>query len=132
MERRVLIVDDNMGFLIGIKKILTAQGLAVTVADTVDGAREALEAASYDIVISDVKLSSDNGFEGLEVLRAARHLHPDVELMLITGYSVEEIRAVYPEIDGITFISKPVSPGVLTTSLTLLRTERRLARDCIC
>ena len=84
---RILAVDDEAVVLDGFRKILVLQGFSV---DTVESGPEALtllREQSYEILFTDLKMP---GMDGVEVVKAAKHLRPDVDVAVITGFGTIE------------------------------------------
>ncbi len=79
---RVLAVDDNSSLLRFLVSAFTASGCAVTAAPTAEDALDRIEAESYDLVVSDIKMP---GLSGLDLLRAVKAKQPATPVVLITG-----------------------------------------------
>ena len=67
-------------------------------------------AASYDIVITDIRMPQMNGFE---VARAVKEIKADIKLAFITAFEINksEFEKVLPSTKVDAFITKPVKPG---------------------
>jgi CheY-like chemotaxis protein len=65
---RCLIVDDNAGFLRSARHLLEFEGLRVTVASTGDDALRQAEAQAPDVVLVDIDLGAESGFDVVERL----------------------------------------------------------------
>ena len=86
-KARILAVDDEKIVLDSLRKMLTLAGYSI---DTVEDGSEALGLVSkrdYDFVFTDLKMP---GMDGVEVTRAVRHLRPDIDVVVITGYATIE------------------------------------------
>ncbi len=79
---RVLAVDDDKLFRMDLSLVLGREGYAVDTASCVDEARAMLESAHYEVVLTDVGLPDASG---LEVLRCAKSIAPDTQVILVTG-----------------------------------------------
>ncbi len=79
----VLIVDDEemMRNLLG--KILSREGYRISSAEDGQGALETMGQEKIDIVISDMKMPSMNGFELLKVIKQE---YPEVGVIIMTAY----------------------------------------------
>ena len=113
MAKRILVVDDETAFLLGIRKILARTAAATDVAETIEEAERLLDQNAYDIVITDLRLTGVLGEEGLEIIRHIRETHPKTRCILVTGYGSPEIRekALAEGVDY--YFEKPVSPSML-------------------
>ena len=70
MERRILLVDDDLTVLLTLKAVLELNGFKVDTASSTTEAFSRLESCVYQMVITDLKMETDDA--GLEVIRAAR------------------------------------------------------------
>jgi DNA-binding NtrC family response regulator len=82
MAHRVLIVDDEPLLLRSLARVLEEAGYEVESAASGLAAQEALEASAFDLVLLDHNLPD---LSGIEVLRAARALDPDLPVVMITA-----------------------------------------------
>ena len=113
MAKRILVVDDETAFLLGIRKILSRTTAATDVAETLEEAERLLKIHAYDIVITDLRLTGVLGEEGLEIIRHIRETRPETQCILVTGYGSPEIREK-AKAEGVDFyFEKPVSPTML-------------------
>jgi len=88
MKRRVLLVDDEVAVLLTMKAVLEISGFDV---DTAASAREAmlsLKKRSYDMVITDMRMESDEA--GREVIVAARTAPCHPAVALLTAFPVAD------------------------------------------
>lgn len=119
---RVLAVDDEPVVLDALRRILTLDGLSV---DTVESGPEALglvQRHDYDLVFTDLKMP---GMSGTEVVKGVKHLRPDVDVAVITGYATIE-SAVETMRDGAAdYVQKPFTPDELTAFARQLLLKRQ-------
>ena len=103
--RRLLLVDDDEGTRILLTKMLERQ-YQVETAEDGHGALEALrrEGASYDLMISDLNMP---GMDGIALIREVKAIHPELPVIIITGYPTEKsaIEAVNLRVAG--YLTKP-------------------------
>jgi len=128
---RILVLDDDANALSGMVEILRDAQHIVTGAATYDAAKALLAIESYDLLITDVRL---RGFNGLNLARQCSVDHPEMAIMIITGYDepMMEIEAARYHAE---FIHKPFHPDVFVKKVTQclegMRRERRWARKRI-
>ena len=107
---RILAVDDEPVVLDAFRKILALEGYSV---DTVESGPEALglvQRRDYDVVFTDLKMP---GMDGVEVVKGVKHLRPDVDVAVITGYATIE-SAVETMRDGaVDYVQKPFTAAEL-------------------
>ena len=83
MPYRILVLDDDEHALSGIVELLRDGGHHVTGAATYDAAKRLLGVSEFDLLVSDVRLRS---FNGLHLVKQSRNDHPDMAVIIITGY----------------------------------------------
>ncbi|MFC1769786.1 response regulator [Nitrospirota bacterium] len=117
--KRVLIVDDEIAFLMSCKKFMQCDKVSVDTVDTYDRALHYLGLNSYDAVISDIRLDRMNEKEGLSILGHIKDKYPLTKVLMITGHGSNKImrEAAYLEADS--YFEKPVSLNVLKGWLKL-------------
>jgi two-component system response regulator HydG len=80
---KVLVIDDNRGFAEAMAETLHRVGYEVVIATTGQAGIERLEGGDFDVVLTDLRLPD---LDGLAVLRRAREVLPDAEVVMITGH----------------------------------------------
>ena len=120
-KARILAVDDEPVILDSFRKILVVAGYNV---DTVENGPEALgllQKHEYDFVFTDLKMPI---MDGVEVVKAVKHLRPDVDVAVITGYGTIET-AVATMQDGATdYVQKPFTEDELADFVKKLLVKR--------
>jgi two-component system response regulator HydG len=117
----LLVADDDPGLRESLERTLTREGYRVVLASDGHAALERLQGGGIDLVLTDLKMP---GLTGIEVLRAAKAIAPDVDVILLTAFGTVE-EAVRAMKDGAyDFLTKPFQRAQL---LRLIRTalERR-------
>ena len=110
----VLVVDDDAAIRFLCRVNLELDGWTVLEAATVGAARAAVSQGDVDVVLLDVHLGAESGFDFLAELRAE---HPGLPVAMLTG-SVGTPSLVGVEVDAV--ISKPFRPEELTTTVLSL------------
>ena len=80
---RILVLDDDEHALSGIVELLRDAGHQVTGTPTYDAAKQLLGASPFDLLVSDVRVRS---FNGLHLVMQSRKDHPEMAIVIITGY----------------------------------------------
>src|ERR671937_1460382 len=117
----LLVADDDPGLRESLERTLTREGYRVLLASDGRAALERLQAGDIDLIVTDLKMP---GLTGLELLRAAKAIAPDVDVILLTAFGTIE-EAVKAMKDGAyDFLTKPFQRAQL---LRLIRQalERR-------
>jgi signal transduction histidine kinase/DNA-binding response OmpR family regulator len=81
---RVLIVDDEPSVAEVFHEFLAAQGYALSLAASGEEAVRMLPDLKPDMILTDLNLP---GLSGLEVMRAAKTVDPEVCVVVVTGYA---------------------------------------------
>ncbi len=113
-KERILAVDDSLITLEVLQRNLVASGYEVLTCSDVHQSVTLLEQASYDLVITDLKMP---GISGLDLVRHVRHNHRETEIMMITGYpsldgAVEAVKAGAEQ-----YLAKPFTDEELLTAV---------------
>jgi len=115
-----LIVDDNTSFLAAAKALLEREGLPVVgVASTPTEALGALERLAPDVVLVDVMLGRDSGFD---LARRLAEADASAPVILISTYSEADLAELIQEAPVAGFLPKS---QLSAASVRRLVTERR-------
>lgn len=85
--KRILVVDDETSMRQLLEITLRKEGYRVTTARSGRRAVEAFEKASYDLVISDIRMPD---MSGVDVLRHVKGVAPETPVIMVTAYSSAE------------------------------------------
>src|SRR5216117_2678875 len=109
-DRTLLVADDDPGLRESLERTLTREGYRVLLASDGRAALERLQDGAIDLIVTDLKMP---GLTGLELLRAAKAIAPDVDVILLTAFGTIE-EAVKAMKDGAyDFLTKPVQRAQL-------------------
>jgi CheY-like chemotaxis protein len=81
---KILLVDDYIPSRNVIEEFLEGDDYFIVTADNGLEAIHAIAKDRFDLVVTDLKMP---GATGIEVLRRAREVNPDVQVIIITGYA---------------------------------------------
>ena len=113
---KLLLVEDDRIVRITVRDALADDGFAVTECADGTAALRALQAETFDIVLTDVRLP---GADGLVVFRSARQLNPQVAVLLMTGFADTDDAVTVMREGARDYFQKPFEIDEL-----LLRTRR--------
>jgi len=100
----LLVADDDPGLRESLERTLTREGYRVVLASDGRAALERVQAGGIDLIVTDLRMP---GLTGLELLRAAKAIMPDVDVILLTAFGTVE-EAVKAMKDGAyDFLTKP-------------------------
>jgi len=100
----LLVADDDPGLRESLERTLTREGYRVLLASDGRAALERVQGGGIDLIVTDLKMP---GLTGLELLRAAKAIAPDLDVILLTAFGTVE-EAVKAMKDGAyDFLTKP-------------------------
>ena len=82
----ILMVDDDVDFCESLATILRSDQVEVRTAATLHEAEGLLRRLSFDLVITDLRLSGAPDFEGLQVIGRAKEKAPATRVVLLTAF----------------------------------------------
>ena len=114
-------------FSIAFRRILVLDGYCV---DTVEQGREALgliQTHSYDFVFTDLKMPE---MDGLEVTKSVKHLRPDIDVVIITGFATVETAVDCMKFGAMDYVQKPFTEDELLEFVKklLIKREDRISK----
>jgi DNA-binding NtrC family response regulator len=114
----ILVVDDERDFVDMLCLRLTDAGHRVRVAYNGDAGLTALAEAEPDVVILDIRMP---GRDGITVLKAIKHDHPIVEVILLTGHGTIDTAVEGLKSGAFDYVQKPASFDELLFKLEAAR-----------
>src|ERR1044071_985603 len=111
----LLIVDDELGMRQFLTHLLQREGHTVRVAENGREALAQLQQHAPDLIISDIRMPDMNG---VDLLRAAKELLPEVEVIMMTAFAnVDTAREAFL-IGAYDFVQKPFDNDLLKETVT--------------
>ncbi len=124
---RLIIVEDNPDNREAMAYILRGAGYKLLETDNAEKAIERISEQDIDILISDLRLPGS--IDGIELLKRAKTVEPEIEVILTTAYGTIEIAVEALKEDAYDFITKPVRKPQLLRSVERAAEKQRLARE---
>ena len=119
--RRVIVVDDDQGFLDLAVTWLRDEGYDVAGASRFADAKRMIAEATPDVLISDLRLGA---FNGLQLVVLTRQQHPEMAAIVLTGHDDAVLRSEAARA-GAQYVVKPVAReellGVIAAELKAVR-----------
>lgn len=126
---RVLVVDDDPFVARSLAAFLAEEGYAAEVAPGGALAIERLDDDSQppvDLVITDVSMP---GVAGMDVLRHCAETHPDIVVLMLTGYGTIEAAVEAVRAGAADYLTKPVVDNELRISLQRALRQRAILSE---
>ncbi|SHJ81316.1 Response regulator receiver domain-containing protein [Desulfatibacillum alkenivorans DSM 16219] len=111
---KILIVDDDPIIILSCRRILEAEGHELRVANTVDEGESFLVEESFDLMITDIKMP---GADGFEMIRRAGKARPEMPVLVMTGYLMQETLDEGASLGVTDYIAKPFTPDELLRAI---------------
>jgi len=116
---KVLLVDDEEDYVRTMSERMGMRDLGSDVALTGEQALEMLDEDVPDVMVLDLRMP---GMGGLEVLAEVKKRHPEVEVIMLTGYPTEDDEREARRLGAFEYLHKPVDIS------ELMQTIRRAGR----
>ncbi len=127
-SRRVLVVDDDAVVGRSINRVLTEHGYLVREAMSGSEAMEELDQKRYDMVFTDLRMP---GMDGLEMASRMKKSHPEMPVVVITGYGTEASEQRARDLGVAGFLHKPLSPEAIISNAERVLRERDETAEAI-
>lgn len=101
----LLLVDDDRHVLSSMADWLRDLGYAADTATNLAEARTAVDRKPYDLVLADIRLGNEDGFE---LLAHCRKTRPTTAVIMITGYGTVEAAVEAIRLGAFDFLTKPL------------------------
>ncbi len=124
--KRVLVVDDEPMIVSLLSTILREKGWDVTEARSGTEGIDLLERARFDVILTDLVMP---GASGIDLLRAAKEIHPDAEVILMTGYATADTAIEAMRNGAFHYIMKPLKTEEVAHLLEKAYAQRQLQRE---
>jgi len=120
---KVLVVDDEQVIRNLFARILTAKGHQVISVDNGKDALQKVMEQSFDIVFTDIVMP---GIDGTATFKALRKLKPDLPIVIMTGFAVEDKIEEAMSLGAVDYLYKPFDISEITLILKRLEKKKRL------
>jgi len=120
----ILLVDDEEINVQNVGHFLDHQGFLVTTATSGNEALKLLSQSHFDLVITDLKMGD---VDGVQVMNVAKELHPEIEVIIVTGYATVDSAVDAMAQGAFYYLPKPIKLKELH-ALVLKASEKTLLR----
>src|SRR5512140_1747392 len=126
--KRVLVVDDEPMIVSLLSTVLREKGWDVTEARSGTDGIDLLDRARFDVILTDLVMPGDSG---IDLLRAAKEIHPDIEVILMTGYATADTAIEAMRNGAFHYIMKPLKPEEVVNLVEKAYSQRQLQRETL-
>jgi two-component system phosphate regulon response regulator OmpR len=119
----LLVVDDDRRIRDLLSRFLLSEGYRVTTAESAAAARASLEGLRFDLLILDVMMPGETGFEFARTLRTSS----SVPILMLTARGEAESRIEGLEIGADDYVGKPFEPRELSLRIANILKRTRPA-----
>ena len=117
MSLHILIVDDDRDHAESVADILAMRGHDIDIAGSGEAGIAKFGEGGIDVVLMDVKMP---GMNGVEAFFAIRRLKPDARVVMMTGFSLEELVDKAMANGAVTTLRKPLAIQQLLQTIEML------------
>ncbi len=126
--RRILFVEDEIGFAVGVRDRLEAEGYRVEWARTGTAGYEAARSQTFDLIVLDVMLPGRNGFD---VCRDLRRDGVNTPVLMLTARGEVADRVVGLKLGADDYVQKNCEPIELMARIEALLRRTSGARPAL-
>ena len=101
---KLLLVDDEKGFVDVIAKRMSKRNIDVTKAYSGTEALKALRKTDFDIAVLDLKMED---MDGIEILKVFKKIVPDLPVIMLTGHGSEAAARDGIKFGAFDYLTKP-------------------------
>jgi two-component system phosphate regulon response regulator OmpR len=123
--RHLLVVDDDRRIRDLLSRYLVGEGFRVTTADSAKQARAKLDGMSFDLLILDVMMPGESGFD---LARSIRE-NSDVPILMLTARSETENRIRGLELGADDYLPKPFEPRELSLRVANILKRAQISEE---
>lgn len=111
---RILVIDDEPEILSVMVDTLGQEGYSLQSTSDSREAVKLLETTTFDVIVSDIMMPN---LTGLQLLEAAKRQNPNVQVVLVTGYSTREVALEALKKGASGFLEKPFETKQLVAAV---------------
>jgi len=124
--KRVLVVDDEPMIVSLLSTVLREKGWDVVEARSGTDGIDQLDRGRFDVILTDLVMPGDSG---MDLLRAAKEIHPDAEVILMTGYATADTAIEAMRNGAFHYIMKPLKTEELVNLVEKAYSQGQLQRE---
>ena len=123
---RILVVDDEPSMREMLRIVLRRDGYDVVIAQNGTDGMERLRTEPFDLLLSDIRMPD---VSGVEVLRAAKQINPDILAFMMTAFASTETAVEAMRLGALDYFTKPFSMDELRLKIRQHLEAKRLKQE---
>lgn len=112
---KILVIEDDISFCKLLEKFLVKNQYEVSIAFSASEARSAIKNESFDLILTDLRLPDS---DGIVLMSEIKNSHPEIPVILMTGYSDVNTAVKAIKNGAADYISKPFNPDEVLLVIT--------------
>ncbi len=138
MNKKILIADDDINIIAGLKYVLAEEGFDIVAVTTPEAALASVKTQTLDLILLDMNFQQDttSGGEGLQLVKAITQLELAIPIIVMTGWATIDIAVEAMQAGAKDLIQKPWKNermlSAINTQLALAqstKTSQRLSQQ---
>ena len=122
----ILLVDDDWNLVQSMAEWLRDLGHTVQVADCLDGAKASLNQHRIDLLITDLRLRDEDGFE---LIGYTRDTHPECTVLVMSGYATPDTAIEAIKAGAFDLLTKPLIDSELNLAISRAVSQRDITLE---
>ncbi len=122
----ILLIDDDRHLVDSLAQWLREFSHRVVPVSDSESARKQLKQQPFDLVITDLRLGNEDGFE---LISQAKREQPDVAVLVMTGYATPDTAVEAVRAGAFDLLTKPVIDDELLLAIERAVSQREIARE---
>jgi two-component system, OmpR family, response regulator len=112
---KVLLVDDEEGYVNVLAKRMTKRQVEVSIALSGSEAIQTLRKKDFDVAVVDLKMED---IDGMEVLKIFKKMDPELPVVMLTGHGSEQAARDGLALGAFDYLTKPCDLEDLLSTIT--------------
>jgi CheY-like chemotaxis protein len=126
LNNRILLVDDEETIRFVLRETLISEGYNVDIAADAFQALEHFKLASYDLIITDIKMK---GMNGIQLIREIKRSDLELKIIIITAYGSLETVKEAAKLGVVEMISKPFKIQEIKDAIVRMLKENSISKN---
>lgn len=122
MNRKVLVVEDDVSFGQMLSKWFERNNFEVKLCSNVENAKKSFSETAYGLILTDLRLPDGDGIELLIWMNERKNKVP---VIIMTGYGEVQTAVSAIKLGAFDFLEKPINPSVLKQKIEAAFKEKK-------